>query len=97
MAAGQRAGGAQHHFLVQAPVSPMDADGIGLAAAGTALFAVLSVVLLVVRGALDAAGHGWWLGVAVAGFGLGLIGLAYCLRRRNGRRGREGEPPVDGV
>ena len=35
---------------------------------------------------LRAAGHGWWLGVAISGFGLGLVGLAYCYNRRLGRR-----------
>ena len=44
------------------------------------------MVLAIFHSALAAAGHGWWLGVAISGFGLGLIGLAYCYNRRLGRR-----------
>ncbi|MCW2812153.1 MAG: hypothetical protein JWP61_2611 [Friedmanniella sp.] len=79
----------EQHFLVQAPLAPMDADGIGLAAAGTVLFALASVLLALFRRSLTEAGHGWWLGVAVCGFGLGLVGLAYCLCRRTTRDRRD--------
>jgi hypothetical protein len=77
----------QRHLLVQAPVPAVDADGIRVVSTGTALFAVASVVLALLRPELVAAGRGWWLGVCLSGFGLGLIGLLYCrnLARRRAR------------
>ena len=36
------------------------------------------------------AGRGWWFWTAVAGFGLGLIGVEYCKVRRNALRARPG-------
>lgn len=74
------------HLLVQAPVPPLDVDGLTVAIIGTALFAAASVAFALFYSALAAAGNGWWLGVAISGFGLGLIGLAYCYSRRLGRR-----------
>ena len=74
------------HLFVQAPVPPLDIDGLTVVIIGTSLFAVASVVLAIFYTTLVAAGHGWWLGVAISGFGLGLVGLAYCYNRRLGRR-----------
>jgi len=74
------------HLFVQAPVPPLDIDGLTVVIIGTSLFAVASVVLAIFYSTLAAAGHGWWLGVAISGFGLGLVGLAYCYNRRLGRR-----------
>ncbi len=84
-----RAGG-QPHVFVQAPVAALDVDGLGVVLAGIIAFAVASVVLFVIRARLDAAGHGWWLGVAISGFVLGLIGLAYSWNRRRRRQGGQG-------
>lgn len=77
----------QHHFLVQAPVPAVDADGVRVVSMGTALFGVASLVLALLRPELAAASRGWWLGVCLSGFGLGLIGLLYCrsLARRRHR------------
>lgn len=69
------------HFLVQAPVPAVDADGIRVVSIGTALFAVASVVLARMQPQLAAAGRGWWLGVCLSGFALGLVGLLYCSNR----------------
>jgi hypothetical protein len=77
---------APRHFLVQAPVPALDVDGLTLVIIGTVAFAVASVGLAFFRSQLHAAGHGWWLGVAISGFILGLIGLAYCWDRRRRRR-----------
>ena len=77
------------HFLVQAPVPAVDADGIRVVSVGTVLFGLASVVLALVRPQLAAAGRGWWLGVCLCGFGLGLVGLLYCwrlVRRRLAQR-----------
>ena len=77
---------AQHHVLVQAPVAPMDVDGLNVVITGTAAFAVASVLGVIFYADLSARGDGWWLGVCIAGFGLGLVGLLYCWNRRRRRR-----------
>lgn len=80
------------HLLVQAPVPALDVDGLVLVVIGTSAFALASVVALLVRGDLEAAGRGWWVGVCVSGFALGLIGLAYCWHRRRGRQANASAP-----
>ena len=71
----------EHHHFVQAPIRPLDENGITATIIGTALFAAATVVLLVLRTRLDAAGRGWWIWVGVAGVLLGVVGYAYCRRR----------------
>lgn len=66
----------EHHF-VQAPVRPMDADGVVVAAVGTGLFAVASAVLWWQGERLLDTDDLWWRWVAVAGTVLGLAGVAY--------------------
>lgn len=75
-----------HHFLVQAPVAPVDADGMNVVVTGTLAFAVASVLSGVFYADLSGRGDGWWLGVSIAGFVLGLVGFAYCWNRRRRRR-----------
>ena len=75
-----------HHFLVQAPVPPSDVDGLAVITVGTAIFGLVSVVLALASDWLAAHNHGTWLQVSLSGFVLGLIGLAYCWRRRRRRR-----------
>ena len=75
-----------HHFWVQAPVPPLDVDGLAVVTVGTMIFALTSVVLAIGYNWLAAHGHGSWLQISVAGFALGLIVLAYCWNRRRRRR-----------
>jgi hypothetical protein len=76
----------QHrHFLVQAPVPALDVDGLAVVTVGTAVFGVVSVILAVAYEWLASHGHGSWLQISVAGFGLGLVELGYCWRRRRRR------------
>jgi hypothetical protein len=82
--------GQQHHLLVQAPVPAVDVDGIRVVTIGTALFAVASVVALLLHPRLAADGRGWWLWVCVCGFGLGLVGLLYCWNRVHQRSSGRG-------
>ena len=76
----------RHHFLVQAPVPPADVDGLAVITVGTAIFGLVSVVFAFTYDWLAASHHTSWLQVSVSGFVLGLVGLAYCWRRRRRRR-----------
>lgn len=79
-------GEAPHHLLQQAPVAPMDVDGFRVTILGLIAFGIGSVVTAVFYDQLHRDDNGWWLGVCISGFGLGLVGLAYCLFRRARRR-----------
>jgi len=74
------------HLIQQADVPPLDVDGVQAATVGTVAFAIASVIMAVGYDRLAAAGDGWWLGVGVCGFGLGLISLGYTISRRRRRR-----------
>jgi hypothetical protein len=67
--------------LMHADVKPLDVSGIPTVIVGMVAWAIAFVVLLVFRDDLKRNGEEWWLWVTVAGFGLGLIGFAYCRRR----------------
>jgi hypothetical protein len=69
---------------------PIDNDGVAAVTVGTALWAVALVVMLLLRADLEDDGRGWWIWTCVAGFALGLLGIAYCVRRRAAiRRGEQ--------
>lgn len=73
-----------------AAVEPMDVDGVRTMTVGTILWGVLAIALLPFLGNLESTGRTWWMWTAVAGFGLGLIGLEYCRRRKNALRAQPG-------
>ena len=60
---------------------PLETNDVALVAAGTALWAVALVVLVVLKLAGTQV-HGWWLVMCGEGALLGLVGVRYCLRRR---------------
>jgi hypothetical protein len=62
---------------------------------GTVVWAVLLVVAIALHTTLRSHGHLWWIAVAAVGFGLGLMGIAYCRRRAGRIRSRaagDGQP-----
>ncbi|CAN5347389.1 hypothetical protein BH09ACT10_BH09ACT10_19670 [soil metagenome] len=73
-----------------ATVEPMDVDGVRTMTVGTIFWGVALVALLPFVGTLADTDRIWWLWTCVAGFGLGLIGLEYCRRRRNTLRVQPG-------
>ena len=62
-------------------VEPMEVDLSRIVAAGTGLFALTFVGLILFHDRLSRAGHGNWPWIALVGTGLGLLGLAYLRRR----------------
>ena len=81
-------------FIV-ADVEPLDVDGLRTVEVGVALWLLAFPALLPFYGRLEEAGHLWWLWTCLAGFGLGLVGLEYCRRRRNARAERDDAVPDD--
>lgn len=74
-------------YLV-ADVEPLDVDGIRTVQVGTALWGLAFLLLLPFSGSLEDDGRLWWLWTCVAGFGLGLLGIDSCRRRKNRREAR---------
>ena len=68
---------------VTAKVLPLDLTGVRTMAVGSILWAIAFFALLPFYPTLQKNDQGWWLWTCSAGFGLGLIGLDYCRRRRN--------------
>lgn len=82
--------------MVQAPVRALDPDGVTVVTAGTVGFALGALACWWLLPALDAAGKGWYLGVAITGFALGVGVLAFGLVRKQRRR-REVDAGVGSV
>jgi len=66
-----------------AEVEPLDVDGVRTVAIGSAAWIVAFVAMLPFIGTLRDHDRLSWLWICIAGFGLGLIGVEYCRRRRN--------------
>ena len=62
---------------------PFETDAVKVAVVGTVLWAVAFVALLPFSGRLADDGRGWWVWTCLAGFGIGLLGIEYCRRRRD--------------
>lgn len=64
---------------------------VPFAVAGLVAWAVAGLVLLAFRGWLDRHGHTDWLGICLAGFLVGLLGLAVMMRHDARRRRRRAQ------
>ena len=62
---------------------PLETDDVKVVAAGTALWALGLLVLLVLRLTEAAEVRDWWMGMCAYGIALGLYGVRYCRRRRD--------------
>lgn len=83
---GEYADGVESESAIPpAPTSalrPVDSDGVVVVSVGTGIWLVALIVLSLLHNRLERDGHLWWIAMAAVGFGLGLIGIAYCLRLR---------------
>lgn len=71
----------------------LDPDGVTVVTAGTIGFAIGTGLCWWGYAQLAAAGKGWYLGVAITGTAIGLLGLAFSLFRARRRRRTEVETP----
>jgi hypothetical protein len=65
--------------------APVQTDDRKAFFAGTALWVLGLVAVLVFLPALSAADHAWWLWTCVAGLAIGLIGIFYSFWRQRQR------------
>lgn len=87
----------QHRpLMVQAPVRALDPDGVAVVTAGTIGFAVSAALCWWLAPQLAAAGKLWYLGVAIIGTLIGLIGLTITFIRRARRRRRDRDAELPG-
>jgi hypothetical protein len=70
------------------PPEPLDVDGVASVAIGIGLFLVAFLLVVLIRG------FDRWAWVCLVGAGLGVLGLAYCLRRRAGLTARRTDEPT---
>jgi Protein of unknown function (DUF2530) len=68
---------------VTAKVQPLDLTGVRTVTIGSILWLLAFLALLPFYSTLQEHDRGWWLWTCIAGFGLGLLGLEYCRRRRD--------------
>ena len=68
---------------ITAKVHPLDVTGVRTLGVGVVIWLIAFTALLPFYSTLQDHGHGTWLWTCLAGFGLGLLGLEYCRRRRN--------------
>jgi hypothetical protein len=72
----------------QRQLEPPDLPMVPFALGGMAVWAILGLVLLAFRSTLDAHGHDEWLTICLAGFLVGLPGLAMMIVHDRNRRRR---------
>ncbi|MEJ7708115.1 MAG: DUF2530 domain-containing protein [Nocardioidaceae bacterium] len=72
----------EHSYSVAASVQPLDVNGVRTMAFGALLWFLAGALLVPFYSTLQDNDRGWYLWTCCAGFGLGLIGVEYCRRRR---------------
>ena len=82
-------------YLV-ADVEPLDVTGVRTVAVGALIFLGAGLGLLPSYDWLRETDREWWLWTTGAGFGLGVCGVVYCLRRARTLARRASSAPVDG-
>ncbi len=83
------------HALVQAPVAPLDEDGVVAANVGTGLSVLASLVLWWKLDWLSARSEVWWLWVALTATGAGILFSSYTRYRKRRRLSPAGRASVE--
>ena len=82
-------------YLV-ADVEPLDVTGVRTVAVGALIFLGAGLGLLPSYDWLRDTDREWWLWTTGAGFGLGVFGVVYCLRRARNLARRPSSTPTAG-
>lgn len=72
----------QRTYVTAKEVQPLDVTGLRTIAVGAFLWLAAALALAPFYSTLQQHDRGWWLWTCIAGFGLGLIGIEYCRRRK---------------
>jgi H+/Cl- antiporter ClcA len=80
---------AQRAHHVVADVEPLDVDGVRSLVVGTLAWVGALIALLPFTATLRDQDRLWWLWTCAVGVVLGLLGIAYCRRRRRRLHQRE--------
>ncbi len=72
----------QRTYVTAKLVQPLDVTGTRTIAVGALIWLLGAIALAPFYSTLQEHDRGWWLWTCIAGFGLGLIGIEYCRRRR---------------
>ena len=62
-------------------LKPLEVNGITAVTLGTIIWSVATLIMVLMRDQLEAAGRGNWIAIGVAGIFLGLLGIRYTKRR----------------
>lgn len=62
-------------------LTPLEVNGITAVTIGTGIWSVATLVMVLMRDQLEAAGRGDWVAIGVCGIILGLLGMRYTKRR----------------
>ena len=60
---------------------PLEVNGITAVTLGTGLWSIATLIMVLMRDQLEAAGRGNWIAIGVCGIILGLLGMRYTKRR----------------
>ena len=62
-------------------LKPLEVNGITAVTLGTIIWSVATLIMVLMRDQLEAAGRGNWIAIGFAGITLGLLGIRYTKRR----------------
>ena len=62
-------------------LTPLEVNGITAVTLGTGLWSIATLIMVLMRDQLEAAGRGNWIAIGVCGIILGLLGMRYTKRR----------------
>lgn len=76
--------------VMKKELAPLEVNGITAVTLGTGLWSVATLIMVLMRDQLQAAGRSNWIAIGVCGIILGLLGMGYT-KRRAARIARENE------